>query len=175
MRLGGLPCFALCAAAPAWPKGPKAGPSETVFIIQIGVLLVVGRAAGELMLRIGQPAVMGQLIAGIMLGPSLLGLVWPDLQHMIFPRTPEQKAMIDAVAQLGVLMLLLLAGWKPTLACAKKTGRRLFHGVDDGIAGAFSPAASRSAKCCRTPCCRNPDQRLGHLALSSAPRCRSPR
>ncbi|MEA2953156.1 MAG: hypothetical protein QOJ96_2676, partial [Alphaproteobacteria bacterium] len=105
---------------------PKSGPSETVFIVQLIVLMVTGRLLGELMLRIGQPAVMGQLIAGILLGPSLLGAVWPDLQHLIFPRTPEQKAMIDAVSQLGILLLLLLAGMETDLNLVKKTGRASF-------------------------------------------------
>ena len=53
------------SVAPALAEGAKSGPSESVFIIQIGVLLVAGRLLGELMLRIGQPAVMGQLIAGL--------------------------------------------------------------------------------------------------------------
>jgi Kef-type K+ transport system membrane component KefB/nucleotide-binding universal stress UspA family protein len=105
---------------------PKSGPSETVFIVQLIVLMVTGRLLGELMLRIGQPAVMGQLIAGVILGPSLLGAVWPDIQHLIFPRTPEQKAMIDAVSQLGILMLLLLAGMETDLQLVKKTGRASF-------------------------------------------------
>ena len=111
------------SAVPALAEPAGGGPSETVFVIQLGTLLIVGRLLGELMLRIGQPAVMGQLIAGIILGPSLLGAVWPDLQHAIFPAMPEQKAMIDAVAQLGVLMLLLLAGMETDLGLVKKTGR----------------------------------------------------
>ena len=41
---------------------------------------------------------MGQLIAGILLGPSVLGLIWPDLQHLLFPANPAQKAMLDAVS-----------------------------------------------------------------------------
>jgi Kef-type K+ transport system membrane component KefB/nucleotide-binding universal stress UspA family protein len=109
--------------APAFAAEGVKGPSEAVFIAQLIVLMVTGRLLGELMLRIGQPAVMGQLIAGIALGPSLLGAVWPDLQHLIFPRTPEQKAMIDAVSQLGVLLLLLLAGMETDLELVKKTGR----------------------------------------------------
>lgn len=109
--------------APAFAAEAAQGPSEAVFIAQLIVLLVIGRLLGELMLRLGQAAVMGQLIAGIILGPSLLGAVWPDLQHLIFPRTPEQKAMIDAVAQLGVLMLLLLAGMETDLKLVRKTGR----------------------------------------------------
>ena len=87
---------------------PHVGPSEVVFLCQITLLLVTGRALGEVMLRIGQPAVMGQLIAGILLGPSVLGELWPNLQHAIFPPDREQKAMTDAVSQLGILMLLLL-------------------------------------------------------------------
>jgi Kef-type K+ transport system membrane component KefB/nucleotide-binding universal stress UspA family protein len=112
--------------APAFAAEAAKGPSESVFIAQLIVLLVIGRLLGEVMLRLGQAAVMGQLIAGIILGPSLLGLLWPDLQHLIFPRTPEQKAMIDAVAQLGVLMLLLLAGMETDLNLVKKTGRASF-------------------------------------------------
>jgi Kef-type K+ transport system membrane component KefB/nucleotide-binding universal stress UspA family protein len=133
-------CSVLLAvsALPALAEAPKSGPSETVFIIQLVVLLVVGRLLGEAMLRIGQPAVMGQLIAGILLGPSLFGAVWPDLQHMIFPHTPEQKAMIDAVSQLGVLMLLLLAGMETDLGLVKKTGRASFMVSMTGIMVPFA-------------------------------------
>ena len=63
-------------AGPAFAAGesPK-GPSELLFVAQIMVLILVGRLLGEVMLRFKQPAVMGQLIAGLMLGPSLLGAV----------------------------------------------------------------------------------------------------
>ena len=45
---------------------------------------LVGRLLGEVMQRIGQPSVIGQLIAGIVLGPSVFGTIWPDAQHAIF-------------------------------------------------------------------------------------------
>ena len=48
-------------------------------------------------MRVGQPAVMGQLLAGVALGPSVLGAAFPDLQHGLFPSAPEQKAMIEAL------------------------------------------------------------------------------
>jgi len=51
----------------------QAGSSEALFLYQIILLLVSGRLLGEAMLRIGQPAVIGQLIAGTLLGPSILG------------------------------------------------------------------------------------------------------
>ncbi|MFZ2019225.1 MAG: cation:proton antiporter, partial [Methyloceanibacter sp.] len=51
------------------------------FIAALLALILVGRVLGEAMNRIGQPSVMGQLLAGILLGPSLLGWIYPDFQH----------------------------------------------------------------------------------------------
>lgn len=99
----------------------QVGSSEALFLCQIILLLVSGRLLGEAMLRIGQPAVIGQLIAGILLGPSILGELWPQLQHTIFPPNREQKAMIEAVSQLGILMLLLLTGMETDLSVVRKS------------------------------------------------------
>jgi MFS family permease len=99
-----LPALALAA------DGQSSGPSVLIFIAQLIALLFCGRLMGELMQRIGQPAVMGQLIAGVLLGPSVLGALSPQIEYLLFPARPEQKAMIDAVAQLGIVLLLLLDG-----------------------------------------------------------------
>jgi Kef-type K+ transport system membrane component KefB/nucleotide-binding universal stress UspA family protein len=98
-------------------------PSEALFIAEIVLLLLVGRLLGEILQRIGQPAVMGQLVAGIVLGPSVFGAVWPEAQHAIFAGGPEQRAMIDAVSDLGILMLLLLTGMETDLKLVKRTRR----------------------------------------------------
>jgi Kef-type K+ transport system membrane component KefB/nucleotide-binding universal stress UspA family protein len=98
-------------------------PSEVVFLVQLIVLILVGRLLGEAMQRIGQPSVMGQLLAGILLGPSALGSIWPDLQLAIFPKAPEQRAMIDAISQFGILLLLLLTGMETDLKLVRKVGR----------------------------------------------------
>ncbi|HVV60566.1 MAG TPA: cation:proton antiporter [Pseudolabrys sp.] len=103
-------------------QGQHKGPSEGLLIIQLALLMLVGRALGEGLLRLKQPAVMGQLIAGLILGPSLFGLLLPDLHHMIFPRTGEQKAMLDGISQFGVLMLLLLTGMETDLKLVRQTG-----------------------------------------------------
>lgn len=118
----------LCAlpiimAEPAWAAEGGKGPSEAIFIVQIIALMVVGRLLGEAMLRLRQPAVMGQLIAGLLLGPSLFGLLLPDVQHALFPKNPEQKAMIDAISQFGILLLLLLTGMETDLKLVRQTGR----------------------------------------------------
>src|SRR5215472_3597140 len=90
-------------AAIAAMGGGMQEPSLGVFFGQIVALIVCGRLVGELMERIGQPAVMGQLIGGMLLGPSVLGALLPGLQHTLFPDSPGQKAMLDAVSQLGIL------------------------------------------------------------------------
>jgi len=112
------------ASEPAFAVGEAAhGPSELLFVAQIVLLILVGRLLGEVMLRFKQPAIMGQLIAGLLLGPSLLGAVFPDWQHALFPAAKEQKAMLDAVAQFGILLLLLLTGMETDLKLVKQTGR----------------------------------------------------
>ncbi len=117
-----LAAFAL-AAEPAFAADQTSnGSSEALFVAQLAVLILVGRLLGEIMLRLKQPAVMGQLIAGLILGPSLLGALFPDWQHALFPAAKEQKAMLDAVAQFGVLMLLLLTGMETDLKLVRQTG-----------------------------------------------------
>jgi Kef-type K+ transport system membrane component KefB/nucleotide-binding universal stress UspA family protein len=98
------------------------GPSEFIFIIQLALLMLAGRSLGEIMIRFKQPGVMGQLIGGLVLGPSLLGAVFPDWHHAIFPDAKEQKAMLDGVSQFGVLMLLLLTGMETDLKLVRRTG-----------------------------------------------------
>jgi Kef-type K+ transport system membrane component KefB/nucleotide-binding universal stress UspA family protein len=112
-------------------------PSEVIFLCQIIALLVCGRLIGELMQRIGQPAVMGQLIAGVLLGPSVLGAVSPELQHSLFPANPDQRAMIDAVAQLGILLLLLLTGMETDLSVVRRSRRVAFSVSIAGIVVPF--------------------------------------
>ncbi|HEY6483400.1 MAG TPA: cation:proton antiporter [Steroidobacteraceae bacterium] len=99
------------------------GASVAVFLAQILTLLAGGRLMGELMLRIGQPPVMGQLIAGVLLGPSVLGALLPGLWHALFPANPEQHAMLDAVAQLGILLLLLMTGMESDLSVVRGARR----------------------------------------------------
>jgi Kef-type K+ transport system membrane component KefB/nucleotide-binding universal stress UspA family protein len=113
------------------------GSSVAIFFAQIGLLLVIGRAMGEAAQRLGQPAVMGQLIGGLLLGPSVFGLLWPDAQHLLFPKAAEQKSMIDAVSQIGVLMLLLLTGMETDLRLVKRVGRAAITVSIAGVAVPF--------------------------------------
>ena len=68
------------------------GKAEGILVAEVLLLLVVGRVLGEGMQRIGQPALMGTLLAGIILGPSLFGWLWPAGAAFLFPkdRGPER-------------------------------------------------------------------------------------
>ena len=65
-----------------------------IFVAELILLLAVGRLLGEAMSRFGQPAIFGQLLAGVVLGPSVFGTLLPDVRLLIFPGTPGLKAMI---------------------------------------------------------------------------------
>ncbi|HEX4269914.1 MAG TPA: cation:proton antiporter, partial [Rhizomicrobium sp.] len=114
------------------------GKSEALLVAEVLLLLVVGRVLGEGMQRIGQPALMGTLLAGIVLGPSLFGWLWPSAQHFIFPKDEAQKGMIDGLSQIGILMLLLLTGMETDLKLVKKSGAAAIAIALCGIAFPFA-------------------------------------
>ena len=126
------------AADDAASAAAPSGGSEVIFIAELGLLLLVGRLMGEAAQRIGQPAVMGQLIGGLLLGPSVLGLIWPAAQHALFPSAAEQKSMIDAVSRLGILMLLLLTGMETDLQLVNRVGRTAAMVAVAGVALPFA-------------------------------------
>jgi K+:H+ antiporter len=119
-------------------EGASRSASQALFIAQLALLLLVGRLMGEAAQRIGQPSVMGQLIAGLLLGPSFFGLLWPAAQHAIFPTDPVQKSMLDAVSELGVLMLLLLTGMETDLQMVRRVGRAAITVSAAGVAIPFA-------------------------------------
>ena len=136
---GGLAALVLSSLPAAAAEGGAGhGPSEAVFIAQIVALILVGRLLGELMERIGQPAVMGQLLGGLLLGPSVLGAIWPGAEQLLFPKDGAQKSMIDAIAQLGVLLLLLLTGMETDLALVRRVKRAAVSVSVTGVVVPFS-------------------------------------
>jgi Kef-type K+ transport system membrane component KefB/nucleotide-binding universal stress UspA family protein len=135
-----LACVALLVLSPAlaFAADSAQAPSEAIFLAELVILILVGRLLGEAMQRIGQPSVMGQLLAGILLGPSLLGWLWPDAQHWLFPAAKEQKSMIDAISQVGILLLLLLTGMETDLKLVRKVRRAAASISLTGVAVPFA-------------------------------------
>ena len=78
------------------------------FFFQLAVILVICRLVGMLARRLGQPPVVGEMIAGVMLGPSLLGLFLPGLQQAVFPK--ETLGVLYVGGQLGVGLYMFLVG-----------------------------------------------------------------
>jgi Kef-type K+ transport system membrane component KefB len=74
----------------------------------MAVILIACRVVGMLAKRIGQPQVVGEMIAGVLLGPSLLGAVWPESTKLIF--TPESRGILYTGAQLGVGLYMFVVG-----------------------------------------------------------------
>ena len=112
--------------------------TATLFAAQLILLLLFGRLLGEGMTRVGQPAIFGQLLAGVLLGPSVFGAVMPGLRQQIFPDLPALKHMIDAISQIGILLLLLLTGMETNLALVNRKFRTVVSTSAFGIAVPFA-------------------------------------
>jgi Kef-type K+ transport system membrane component KefB/nucleotide-binding universal stress UspA family protein len=108
------------------------------FLPSIIVILLAARLAGEAAQRLGQPAVIGQLVAGILLGPSFFGLFWPAAQRALFSPAPAQEAMVQGVAEFGILLLLLLTGMDIDRRLLRKIG---WPAVSVSIFGTVAPFA----------------------------------
>ncbi len=82
---------------------------SVTFFLQVAVILITCRLVGTAAQRwLGQPRVVGEMIAGVILGPSLLGALAPDVQAMLFPA--ESKPILFVIAQLGVGLYMFLVG-----------------------------------------------------------------
>ena len=85
------------------------GDFSVHFFLQLAVILLACRVAGWAGQKLlGQPQVVGEMVAGVILGPSLLGLLFPDLQLALFPK--ETRNVLYAGAQLGVGLYMFIVG-----------------------------------------------------------------
>jgi Kef-type K+ transport system membrane component KefB len=78
-------------------------------LLDLAVILVAARAGGLLFERIGQPAVIGEIAAGIVLGPTLLGALPGDPSTALFP--PETLAVLKQVGEVGLVLFMFVVGW----------------------------------------------------------------
>lgn len=105
------------------PAVPPVGAAQLLlFLIQLGALLLAAVALGRLSERFGQPRLVGELMAGVLLGPTVLGNLAPALSAAILPRDPDQMHLLDVVAQLGVLLLVALTGAHLDTAVFRRRG-----------------------------------------------------
>jgi Kef-type K+ transport system membrane component KefB/nucleotide-binding universal stress UspA family protein len=106
----------LAADAPGTVEAPLTEHQVLVFLVQILLLVAVARLLGGAMKRLGQPPVVGELLAGVVLGPSLFGLVLPWAHEWVFLAEPVVNSATFALAWLGVVFLLVVMGFETDLA-----------------------------------------------------------
>jgi Kef-type K+ transport system membrane component KefB len=80
----------------------------SILLLQLIVIVVVARLFGMLFLRIGQPSVIGEMVAGIVLGPSLLGALFPAAHSFLFPASSMD--LLKALSHLGVILFMFVVG-----------------------------------------------------------------
>ncbi len=95
----------------------------TIVFLALAVLLGTAKLAGELMQKIGQPAILGEIAAGIVLGPTVLGHLRPHWYAALFPASGPIPIVLETVSMLGVVFFLLAAGLETSLRSIFRQGR----------------------------------------------------
>lgn len=105
------------------PHMTIAGHDSLVLWTQIAALLAAAHLLGALARRLGQPAVVGSLLAGLGLGPSVFGQLWPDGFHWFLPTTGGEPRLLVAVSTASLLILLVVLGAETDLPLIRSLGR----------------------------------------------------
>jgi Kef-type K+ transport system membrane component KefB len=122
-------------AVPASPTSYVPGDYSIHFFLQLALILIACRVVGKLGRRyLGQPQVVGEMIAGVLLGPSLFGLLFPSIQGAIFPAAT--KPVLYAGSQLGVGLYMFLVGTTLQLGHFKSKAK---SAVSVSAAGIIAP------------------------------------
>ncbi len=102
----------------------------------LGVLIGTARLLGELARRFGQPAVIGELFAGILLGPTILGAAWPQASEALFPHDGPVPVALHGLTTVAITLFLLVAGMEVDLSTI---WRRRIVAVTVGLGGMLLP------------------------------------
>jgi len=93
----------------------------TILLAQIVVILVLARVVGWVFSGIRQPRVVGEMAAGLLLGPSCLGWIAPGLSASLFP--PESLGLLELLSQIGLVLFMFLIGLDLNTGELRKQGR----------------------------------------------------
>jgi Kef-type K+ transport system membrane component KefB len=103
----------------------KLGHADVVhLLVQLSVMLVMGRLFAELLRKMNQPAVIGEILAGILLGPTVLGMLKPDWFEALYPAGAVAGVVLSGFVQVAVIMLLFIAGLEVDLHIVWQQGRQ---------------------------------------------------
>jgi Kef-type K+ transport system membrane component KefB len=102
----------------------KLGHADVVhLLIQLGIMLIAGRIFAEIARKFKQPAVIGEIVAGILLGPTILGMVQPEIFNSLFPGG-NSGLVLSGFVQVAVVMLLFIAGLEVDLHIVLQQGKQ---------------------------------------------------
>ncbi|SRR6266567_411382 len=104
-----------------------------LFLAETAALVAAARIGGEIALRLGIAQVVGELVMGIALGPSLFGALWPGGFHALFPTDPGQRNLLEIMGWIGVIFLALLSGMETRLGMVRRAGRAVAYGWMGGF------------------------------------------
>ena len=90
----------------------------SILLLQIIVIILFARLFGFLFKKIGQPAVIGEIVAGIVLGPSIIGSFFPELNHFLFPAA--SLVSLNFISQLGLILFMFIIGMELDLKAISK-------------------------------------------------------
>ena len=105
-------------------------------LLQFIVIILATRIVGALFARFGQPPVIGEITAGILLGPSLFGRVWPDASAFIFPK--ESLGVLQLFSQIGVCLFMFVVGLELELTHLRQRARAALIISSTGIIVPFT-------------------------------------
>ena len=125
-----------CCGLPPPPTRMTPFELSVRFFLQLVVILSVCRAVGWIASRFGQPPVVGEMIAGVLLGPSLFGLFAPEWQAMLFPK--NSKPILFAAAQIGLVLYMFVVGLEFRIDLVRS---RLRSAVTVSLSGILAPFA----------------------------------
>jgi Kef-type K+ transport system membrane component KefB len=107
-----------------------------ILLLQLLVIVAAGRATGALFRRLGQTAVIGEMFAGILLGPSLLGRLSPSIESQLFP--PASLPPLHLISQLGVVLFMFVVGMEVDLDRLRRRARATLVISNVGIVVPFA-------------------------------------
>lgn len=96
----------------------------SILLLQILVILIVSRIFGVLLTKIGQPSVVGEIIAGIVLGPSLVGYFFPEFSEFLFPKDSEKT--LQFLSQIGLAFFMFIVGMELDIDSIRKKAHNAF-------------------------------------------------
>jgi Kef-type K+ transport system membrane component KefB len=103
--------------------GELTGNELTVFLLGLAILLAAAHLLGEMARRLGQPMVIGEMVAGLLLGPTFFGNIFPETQQWLFPGEGPAATALRGIVILAVTLLLLLAGMEVDLTSVRRQGK----------------------------------------------------